>query len=151
DPVPPEVRSQAPAVAAPAPDAAIVPSRRQLTVLSCDLVDATALAGQLDPEDWHAAVLAYQATCTEVIQRFDGYIAQYLRDGLLVYFGHPHAQEDAAQRAVWSGLGIVDAIETLHTRLAGDHGVRLAVRLGIHTGLVMVGAVGGANRQEPLA
>jgi DNA-binding winged helix-turn-helix (wHTH) protein len=69
-PVPPEVRSQAPAMAAPALDA-LAPSRRQLTVLSCDLVDATALAGQLDPEDWHAVVLAYQATCTEVIQRFD--------------------------------------------------------------------------------
>ena len=82
-PIPPEVRSQAPAVAAPAPDA-LAPSRRQLTVLSCDLADATALAGQLDPEDWHAVVLAYHATCTEVIQRFDGYIAQYLGDGLLV-------------------------------------------------------------------
>jgi class 3 adenylate cyclase/predicted ATPase len=137
-------------VAAPAPDA-IVPSRRQLTVLACDLVDATALAGQLDPEDWHAVVLAYHATCTEVIQRFDGYIAQYLGDGLLVYFGYPHAQEDAAQRAVRSGVGIVDAMRTLHMRLARDHGVRLAVRLGIHTGLVLVGAVGGADRQEQLA
>jgi len=117
-------------------------------VLSCDLVDATALAERLDPEDWHAVVLAYQATCTEVIQRFDGYMAQYLGDGLLVYFGYPHAQEDAAQRAVRSGVGIVDAMGTLHTRLARDHGVRLAVRLGIHTGLVMVGAVGGAGRQE---
>jgi class 3 adenylate cyclase/predicted ATPase len=149
-PVPPEVRSQAPAVAAPTPDA-LAPSRRQLTVLSCDLVDATALAGQLDPEDWHAVVLAYHATCTEVIQRFDGYMAQYLGDGLLVYFGYPNAQEDAAQRAVRSGLGIVEAMGTLHTRLARDHGVRLAVRLGIHTGLVMVGAVGGAGRQEQLA
>src|SRR5262249_1148739 len=150
DPIPPEMRSQAPAVAAPAPDA-LVPSRRQLTVLSCDLADATTLAGQLDPEDWHAVVRAYQATCTEVIQRFDGYTAQCLGDALLVYFGYPHAQEDAAQRAVRSGLGIVDAMETLHTRLARAHGVRLAVRLGIHTGLVMVGAVGGAGRQEQLA
>jgi class 3 adenylate cyclase len=120
-------------------------------VLSCDLVDATALAGQLDPEDWHAVVLAYQATCTEVIQRFDGYMAQYLGDGLLVYFGYPNAQEDAAQRAVRSGLGIVDAMGTLHTRLTRDHGVRLAVRLGIHTSLVMVGVVGGGGRQEQLA
>jgi class 3 adenylate cyclase/predicted ATPase len=150
DLVPPEVRSQVPAFAAPAPDA-LVPSRRQLTVLFCALVDSTALAGQLDPEDWHALVLAYQGTCAEVIQCFDGYIAQYLRDGLLVYFGYPHAQEDAAQRAIRSGLGIVDAMGTLHTRLAGDHGVRLAVRLGIHTGLVMVGAMGGAGRQEQLA
>jgi class 3 adenylate cyclase len=149
-PVLPEVYSQAPAVAARAPDA-LVPSRRQLTVLSCDLVVATALAGQLDPEDWQAVVRAYHATCTEVIQRFDGYMAHYRGDGLLVYFGYPHAQEDAAQRAVRSGLGIVDAMGMLNARLARAHGVQLAVRLGIHTGLVLVGAVGGTDRQEPLA
>src|SRR5262249_17917250 len=89
--------------------------------------------------------------CNAVIPPFDGYIAQYLGDGLLVYFGYPHAQEDAAQRAVRSGLGIVDAMGTLHTRLARDYGVRLAVRLGIHTGLVLGGAGGGTGRQEPLA
>src|SRR5215510_12845423 len=71
--------------------------RRQLTVMFCDLVDSTALSGQLDPEDLREVVRAYQATCTEVIQRFDGSIAQYLGDGLLVYFGYPQAHEDDAQ------------------------------------------------------
>jgi class 3 adenylate cyclase/tetratricopeptide (TPR) repeat protein len=133
--------------APPSPDA----ERRQLTVLFCDLVDSTALASQLDPEDLRAVVRAYQATCTEVIQRFDGHIAQYLGDGLLVYFGYPQAHEDTVQRAVRSGLGMVEAMETLNTRLEQEHGVRLAVRLGIHTGLVVVGEIGSGGRQEQLA
>src|SRR5215472_9042755 len=84
--------------------------RRQLTVLFGDLVDSTALARQLDPEDYREVVRAYQATCGAVIQRFDGYIAQYLGDGLLVYFGYPQAHEDDAQRAVRAGLEILDAL-----------------------------------------
>ena len=125
--------------------------RRQLTVLFCDLVDSTTLASQLDPEDLRAVVRAYQATCAEVIERFDGHIAQYLGDGLLVYFGYPQAHEDEAQRAVRSGLGMVEAMRTLNTSLEQAHGVRLAVRLGIHTGLVVVGEVGSGGRQEQLA
>src|SRR5919108_3307106 len=92
--------------------------RRQLTVLFCDLVDSTPLAGQLDPEDLREVVRAYQAACAAVIDRFDGHIAQYLGDGLLVYFGYPLAHEDDARRAVWTGLGIVQAIATLNTCLA---------------------------------
>ena len=125
--------------------------RRQLTVLFCDLVDSTVLARQLDPEDYREVVRAYQATCGAVIQRFDGYIAQYLGDGLLVYFGYPQAHEDDAQRAVRSGLEILDALSLLQTRPAADKGIRLAVRLGIHTGLVVVGAIGAGGRQEQLA
>jgi predicted ATPase/class 3 adenylate cyclase len=125
--------------------------RRQLTVLFCDLVDSTVLARQLDPEDYREVVRAYQATCAEVIQQFEGHIAQYLGDGLLVYFGYPQAHEDDAQRAVRSGLGIIEAIRALNTRLAQDQGITLAVRLGMHTGLVVVGAMGGAGRQEQLA
>ena len=125
--------------------------RRQLTVLFCDLVDSTTLARQLDPEDYREVVRAYQATCAAVIQRFDGYIAQYLGDGLLVYFGYPQAHEDDAQRAVRTGLEILDALAALQARLAADKGIRLAVRLGIHTGLVVVGAVGTGGRQEALA
>ena len=125
--------------------------RRQLTVLFCDLVGSTTLSGQLDPEDLREVVRAYQAACAEVIQRFDGYIAQYLGDGLLVYFGYPRAHEDDAQRAVRAGLGIVEAIGTLNTQLAQEKGVRLAVRLGIHTGLVVVGEMGGGSRREQLA
>jgi class 3 adenylate cyclase/tetratricopeptide (TPR) repeat protein len=134
-------------VVPPSPEA----ERRQLTVLFCDLVDSTTLASQLDPEDLRAVVRAYQATCAEVIERFDGHIAQYLGDGLLVYFGYPQAHEDEAQRAVRSGLGMVEAMRTLNTRLEQAHGVRLAVRLGIHTGLVVVGEVGSGGRQEQLA
>ena len=125
--------------------------RRQLTVLFCDLADSTRLARQLDPEDLREVLRAYQATCVAVIQRFGGHVAQYLGDGLLVYFGYPQAHEDDAQRAVRSGLGILDAMETLHTRLVTDQGVRLAVRVGIHTGLVVVGEMGSGSRHEHLA
>jgi hypothetical protein len=81
--------------------------RRQLTVLFCDLVDSTVLASQLDPEDLREVVRAYQEVCAKVIARFEGHIAQYLGDGLLVYFGYTLAHEDDAQRAVRAGLGIV--------------------------------------------
>jgi class 3 adenylate cyclase len=125
--------------------------RRQLTVLFCDLVDSTVLASQLDPEELREVVRAYQETGAKVIARFEGHIAQYLGDGLLVYFGYPLAHEDDAQRAVRAGLGIVEALGQLNTRLAQERGVHLAVRLGIHTGLVVVGEVGGGTRQEQLA
>ena len=125
--------------------------RRQLTVLFCDLVDSTPLASQLDPEDLREVVRAYQETCAKVIVRFDGHIAQYLGDGLLVYFGYPRAHEDDAQRAVRAGLGMIEAVGQLNRRLAEVRGVQLAVRLGIHTGLVVVGEVGGGTRQEQLA
>jgi len=136
----------APAVPPP-PDA----ERRQLTVMFCDLVDSTKLASHLDPEDWRDVVRAYQRVCTDVIQRYDGHIAQLLGDGLLVYFGYPHAHEDDAQRAVRTGLGIVEVMGTLNSSLAQRQGVRLAIRMGIHTGLVVVGEIGGGGRQEHLA
>ncbi|HEY7493438.1 MAG TPA: adenylate/guanylate cyclase domain-containing protein, partial [Candidatus Tectomicrobia bacterium] len=125
--------------------------RRQLTVLFCDLVGSTALAGQLDPEDWREVVRAYHTACAEVIGRFEGHIAQYLGDGLLIYFGYPQAHEDDALRAVRAGLGMVNAMDTLRLRLVQEWGIRLAVRLGIHTGLVVVGTMGGGDRQEQLA
>jgi hypothetical protein len=110
--------------------------RRQLTVLFCDLVDSTTLARQLDPEEWREVVRAYQETCAKVIARYEGHIAQYLGDGLLVYFGYPRAHEDDAQRAVRAGLGMVEALGPLNTRLQSERGVQLAVRLGCHTRLV---------------
>src|SRR5919108_3614606 len=82
--------------------------RRQLTVLFCDLVDSTVLASRLDPEEWRELVRAYQEACATVIARYEGHIAQYLGDGLLVYFGYPLAHEDDAPRAVRAGLGIVE-------------------------------------------
>jgi class 3 adenylate cyclase len=145
-----EVDRAAPIESPPAAPRAPEAERRQLTVMFCDLVDSTRLSGQLDPEDLREVVRAYQSTCAEVIQCFDGHIAQLLGDGLLVYFGYPQAHEDDAQRAVHTGLGIVKAIATLNTRLEQEQGIRLAVRVGIHTGLVVVGMM-GEGRQEQLA
>src|SRR5206468_4819510 len=101
--------------------------------------------------DLREVVHAYQETCAKVIARFEGHIAQYLGDGLLVYFGYPLAHEDDAQRAVRAGLGMLEAVGQLTTRLEREWGVQLAVRLGVHTGLVVVGDVGGGTRQEQLA
>jgi class 3 adenylate cyclase/predicted ATPase len=125
--------------------------RRQLTVMFCDLADSTQLAGQLDAEDLRQVVRAYQATGAAVIRRYDGHIAQYLGDALLVYFGHPHAHEDDAQRAVRASLGILEAMRDLNAGLERDKGVRLAVRIGIHTGMVVVGEMGSGDRLEQLA
>ena len=140
-------RGEAAPVAPPTPDA----ERRQLTVMFCDLVDSTRLSSQLDPEEYRDVVRAYQAACTAVIQRYEGHIAQLLGDGLLVYFGYPQAHEDDAQRAVRTGLGILAAMEDLHARLHQAKGIQLALRVGIHTGLVVVGAMGSGDRQEQLA
>jgi class 3 adenylate cyclase/predicted ATPase len=125
--------------------------RRQLTVMFCDLLGSTNLSARLDPEDLREVVRSYQKTAADMIQEFDGYIAQYLGDGLLVYFGYPQAHEDDAHRAVRTALGIVEAMETLNTRLESEYGVQLAVRLGIHTGPVVVGEMGGGGRHEHLA
>ena len=146
-PAPPLAQAPPPSAPSPPPEA----ERRQLTVLFCDLVDSTALASALDPEDLREVVQAYQEVCAKVIARFEGHIAQYLGDGLLVYFGYPRAHEDDAQRAARAGLGMLEALEQRNTRLTQERGVQLAVRLGIHTGLVVVGEVGGGTRQEQLA
>jgi class 3 adenylate cyclase/predicted ATPase len=140
-------RGDASPVVPPTPEA----ERRQLTVLFCDLVDSTRLSSQLDPEEYRDVVRAYQTACTAVIQRYDGHIAQLLGDGLLVYFGYPQAHEDDAHRAVRTGLAIIDAVGTLNTQLEQDNGIRLAVRVGLHTGLVVVGQMGSHGRQEQLA
>jgi class 3 adenylate cyclase len=124
--------------------------RRQLTVLFCDLVGSTALSAQLDPEELREVVRTYQETCTAVIQRYEGHIAQHMGDGLLVYFGYPAAHEDDAQRAVRAALGIVEAIQTLSfptIQLPRP----LQVRIGIHTGLVVVGEIGSGEKREVLA
>jgi hypothetical protein len=113
--------------------------RRQLTMMFCDLVDSTKLSSQLDPEEYRDVVRAYQRVCTEVIHRYDGHIAQLLGDGLLVYFGYPQAHEDDAHRAVRTGLGILDAMGDLNQGLQREKGIQLAVRVGIHTGLVVIG------------
>ena len=154
-----ETASQPPARDAQGPQAPLIhvtrrtpdAERRQLTVMFCDLVDSTTLASQLDPEDWREVVRAYQETAAAVVQRFDGHIAQYLGDGLLVYFGYPQAHEDDARRAVRTGLDLLEAMGGLNSRLTQHYGVQLAVRIGIHTGVVVVGEMGGGSRQEQLA
>ena len=142
---------QPPSLPAPATPSSPDAERRQLTVLFCDLMDSTALSSQLDPEDLREVVRAYQQVCSAVITQFDGHIAQLLGDGLLVYFGYPQAHEDDAQRAVRAGLGMLAALGALNRRLQREKGIQLALRMGIHTGLVVVGAMGSRGRQEHLA
>jgi class 3 adenylate cyclase/tetratricopeptide (TPR) repeat protein len=125
--------------------------RRQITILFCDLVGSTALSAELDPEDLREVVQAYQKTCAEAVRSFGGHVAQYLGDGLLIYFGFPQAFEDAAYRAVSCGLRVLASMEVLNEQLQRDRGIRLAVRLGLHTGLVVIGEMGGAGRHERLA
>src|SRR5215204_47264 len=91
--------------------------RRHLTVMFCDLVGSITLSELLDPEELREVIQAYQQTCAEVIRRFEGHIAQYLGDGLLVYFGYPLAHEDDAQREVRSGIGILTEWQRANTRI----------------------------------
>jgi predicted ATPase/class 3 adenylate cyclase len=123
--------------------------RRQITAMFCDLVGSTNLSTQIDPEDYHDIIQGFHKTCTEVVERFGGYIGQYLGDGILVFFGYPSAAEDAAQRAVRSGLEIVDAIRDLNVHLQREYGLQISVRAGIHTGPVVMDEVG--RRNEPQA
>jgi class 3 adenylate cyclase/predicted ATPase len=129
--------------------------RRQLTVMFCDLVGSTALSEQLDPEELREVVQAYQATCTSLIRRYDGHVAQHLGDGLLVYFGYPQAHEDDAQRAVRAGLEILAGLSPLNAQLSPTIRARLPhpvqVRIGVHTGLVVVGEIGSTDKREVLA
>ena len=117
----------------------------------CDLVGSTHLSRRLDPEELREVVRSYQHAVGTVVERFEGHIAQYLGDGLLVYFGYPFAHEDDALRAVYVGLGIPNAIEKLNARLRQQYSVSLSVRIGIHTGPVVVGEMGSGQRHENLA
>ncbi|MDA2919113.1 TOMM system kinase/cyclase fusion protein [Desulfobacterota bacterium AH_259_B03_O07] len=128
--------------------------RRQLTVMFCDLVGSTALSEKLDPEELRDVVRNYQEVCANVVGRYDGHIAKYLGDGILVYFGYPMAHEDDAQRAVRSGLEIVGDVQQLNARSKQVGAIRelaLKVRIGIHTGLVVVGEMGAGDVREKTA
>ena len=116
----------------------------------CDVVGSTALSAQLDPEELREVMQQYQQSCTTVIQRHAGYIAQHLGDSLLVYFGYPAAHEDEAARAVRVGLEIIAALRDSplqHRQLPSP----LQVRIGIHTGLVVIGEIGSSEKRERLA
>ncbi len=127
--------------ARPAPRQA---ERRQLTVMFCDLVGSTALSRRMDPEDLREVISAFQGACRAAIEPFDGYIARYMGDGLLVYFGYPHSHEDNAERAVRAALSIVAALEPLAPRSVEA----LAARIGIATGDVVVGDIIGEGASE---
>ena len=116
----------------------------------CDLADSTHLSAQLDPEDMGDVIRAYQEAVSEAVRHFDGYIAKFMGDGVLVYFGYPNAQEKDAERAVRTGLAILDALPALNAGTARGNGTRLAVRIGIASGLVVVGeTIGeGAAREQ---
>jgi class 3 adenylate cyclase len=116
--------------------------RRHLTVMICDLVGSTALTARLDPEDMGAVIDAYHAACARITLSYDGFLADFRGDGILAYFGYPRAHEDDAERTVRSGLDIIAAIARLETR-AGEP---LSVRIGIATGIVVVGDLGGEGK-----
>src|SRR6516225_2366539 len=123
----------------------VVAERRSVTVMFVDLVGSTPMSGQLDPEDMREILGAFRASCAAAIEAEDGHIARYLGDGILVYFGYPHAHEDDAARAVRAGLGIVGRLQATNQKLAEQYSVRVQVRIGIHTGLVVVGDVGAGS------
>jgi len=126
-------------IASSGPVSTAEPQRRQLTVLFCDLVGSTALSERLDPEDLRDLLQAYQRACSEAIARYEGYVAQYRGDGVIAYCGWPCAHEDDAVRAISAGLNVIDAISYL------DSAERLRVRIGIDTGLVVVGGATDAR------
>ncbi len=118
--------------------------RRQLTVMFCDLVGSTALSTQLDPEDLRQVIGAYHSAVTEMVASFDGFVSRYMGDGVLIYFGYPQAHENDAERAVRAGLGAIDAVRRLNVK-----SIKLQTRVGIATGLVVVGdLIGEGSAQE---
>ena len=121
--------------------------RRQLTVMFCDLVGSTAMSEALDPEDLRAVIGAYQEACAGVIARYEGFIARYMGDGLLVYFGYPVAHEDDAERAVRVGLDVLAAVPELKVQT----GLDLQIRIGVATGLVVAGDIIGEDASEERA
>src|SRR6185437_1154126 len=117
--------------------------RRHLTVMFCDLVGSTALSARMDPEDLREVISTYQKCVATTVRRFDGFLAKYMGDGVLVYFGYPRAHEDDAERAVRAGLSLVEVVGQVQTAEP------LGVRIGIATGLVVVGdLVGAGGAQE---
>ncbi len=144
---PPSAAPEAEKPEAGAPEA----ERRQLTVMFCDLVGSTELSTRFDPEDLREVITLFQDTCREAIQQYEGFIARYMGDGVLVYFGYPQAHEDDAERAVTAGLAIVRSMADLNAGIGRRHEVVLAVRVGVATGSVVVGDIVGEGAAEEAA
>src|SRR6516164_786388 len=141
------IEKNAPAVARVAPAAPLpldTAERRQVTVMFADLVGSTALSARMDPEDLREVISAYQKCVAETVGRFDGFVAKYMGDGVLLYFGYPQAHEDDAERAVRAGLEMIAAVTGLKTRAS------MQTRVGVATGLVVVGdlIIGSGDTQE---
>jgi class 3 adenylate cyclase len=122
--------------------------RRPLTVMFCDLADSTELSAKFDPEDLQDVIRAYQEISTKLIQEYGGFVAKYMGDGILVYFGYPKSLERNAERAVRSGLAIIEAILALNQSLGREKGIDIAVRIGVATGMVVVGEVVGEGMAQ---
>ena len=112
--------------------------RRQLTVMFADVVGSTELSAQLDPEDWHDLISQYHQTAALIVKRFDGHVAQYLGDGVLILFGYPKAHENDAEQAVRAGLALIEAIKSLNSSFQHTFEKSISIRVGLHTGEVMV-------------
>lgn len=117
--------------------------RRQVTVVFSDVVGSTELSASLDPEDWHSILTRYHQTAASVVKRYEGHVQQYLGDGILILFGYPQAHENDAERAVRAGLSLLEEIQNLNAALEKEFSKRIAVRIGIHTGEVMIRQEGG--------
>src|SRR4029077_10014697 len=130
--------------ATPAPTSSppIDAERRQLTVMFCDLVGSTALSTRFDPEDLREVIGAYHRCVADTVGRFDGFVAKYMGDGVLIYFGYPQAHEGDAERSVRAGLAVIEAVAKLSGRAT------LRVRIGIATGLAVVGDLIGAGASQ---
>ncbi|MEP5760399.1 MAG: adenylate/guanylate cyclase domain-containing protein [Litoreibacter sp.] len=125
-------------------------SRRQLTVMFCDLVGSTVISEGLDPEEMTRLLTAYRNACAEVVERYGGFIGNFMGDGLLIYFGYPQAHEDDPQRAIQAGLCIIAAVDALNDDFSATE-VRLNVRIGINTGLVVAADIGAGEQREKMA
>ncbi len=122
--------------------------RRQLTVFFSDIIGSTSLSEQLDPEDLRQIIRQYRQACTDAIFFYEGYLASFIGDGVLAYFSYPAAHEDDARRAVQAALDLIKSIKTISPNIKKEYGVSLEVRIGIHTGLVVIGDVDNSDSLE---
>jgi len=127
-------------------------SRRQLTVMFCDLVGSTSISDRVDPEEMIQLFAAYRDACTDVVKRYGGYVGHFMGDGLMIYFGYPHANEDDPQRAIQAALSMILAVQNL--KMGPDFSapdVKLDVRIGINTGLVVAAEIGSGEQREKMS